>query len=148
MQHGVKIPLQSMLHGKHILKQLKTGNSHQTISSIHQKKQFSDGARGRSSMLLGMNIATQGPFTPSPLNDDQAKIQRLIRAFQDYGHLKAKTNPLDLPGKRPMSVPELQPNFYGFTEVDLDRRFALGPEVLPHFATNEGQFMTLREIIK
>jgi 2-oxoglutarate dehydrogenase E1 component len=103
---------------------------------------------GRSSMLPGLNIATQGPFSPSPLNDDQAKIQRLIRAFQDYGHLKAKTNPLDLPGKRSMSLPELQPNFYGFTEVDLDRRFALGPEVLPHFATNEGQFMALREIIK
>ena len=101
-------------------------------------------------MLPGLNITTQAPFTPSPSpsNDDQAKIQRLTRAFQDYGHLKAKTNPLDLPGKQALSPPELQPNFYGFTEADLDRRFALGPDVLPHFVAKQGPYMTLREVIK
>ncbi|OGE55215.1 hypothetical protein PENARI_c004G11213 [Penicillium arizonense] len=103
---------------------------------------------GRSSMLPGLNIAAQAPFTPSPSNDVQAKLQRLIRAFQDYGHFHAKTNPLDLPGKRPMPPPELQLNFYGFTESDLDRGFALGPELLPHFVAKEGQCMTLREVIK
>ncbi|KAJ5770189.1 uncharacterized protein N7511_002240 [Penicillium nucicola] len=103
---------------------------------------------GPSSMLPGLNMATQAPSMPSALNDHQAQIQRLVRAYQDHGHLKAKTNPLDLPTKVPVSPPELQLSFHGFTEADLDRRFALGPYVLPQFISKMGQSMTLCEIIQ
>ncbi|KAJ5479822.1 DehydrogenaseE1 component [Penicillium desertorum] len=101
-----------------------------------------------SPMLPGMNIATKAPRIPSTAGDcdDQARIQRLVRAFQDFGHQLAKTNPLDLPGKDPS--PELRLEFYGFTENDLDREFALGPQVLPSLKSTNRQYMTLRDILK
>ncbi|KAJ5515916.1 hypothetical protein N7527_007476 [Penicillium freii] len=84
---------------------------------------------GPSPMLPGLKIAARVPLIPSAAGDDQAKIQRLVRAFQDFGHQVAKTNPLDLPDKAP-PPPELQLDFHVFTENDLDREFALGPQVL------------------
>jgi 2-oxoglutarate dehydrogenase E1 component len=103
---------------------------------------------GSSPMLPGLNIATKVPRIPSTAGDcdDQARIQRLVRAFQDFGHQVAKTNPLDLPGKDPS--PELRLEFYGFTENDLDREFALGPQVLPSLKSTNRQYMTLRDILK
>ncbi|OQD62113.1 hypothetical protein PENPOL_c013G09464 [Penicillium polonicum] len=102
---------------------------------------------GPAPMLPGLKIAAKMPLIPSAAGDDQAKIQRLVRAFQDFGHQVAKTNPLDLPDKAP-SPPELQLNFHGFTENDLDREFALGPQVLPYLKSANRQYMTLRDILK
>ncbi|KAJ5497433.1 Dehydrogenase E1 component [Penicillium fimorum] len=101
---------------------------------------------GSSPMLPGLNIAKTPPI-PSIAGDDQARIQRLVRAFQDFGHQGAKTNPLDLPNTA-SSPQELRPDFYGFTENDLDRQFALGPHVLPYFKSANRQYMTLRDILK
>ncbi|KXG53408.1 Dehydrogenase, E1 component [Penicillium griseofulvum] len=97
-------------------------------------------------MLPGLNIDTNALRIPSTVVDDQVRIQRLVRAFQEFGHQVANTNPLDLPGKAP-PPPELLLDFYGFTEYDLDREFALGPQVLPSFKTTTRQYMTLREIL-
>ncbi|KAJ5506806.1 Dehydrogenase E1 component [Penicillium expansum] len=102
---------------------------------------------GSSPMLPGLNIATKIPPIFSSAGDDQARIQRLVRAFQDFGHQVAKTNPLDLPDKA-LSPPELQLDFYGFTEKDLDREFALGPHVLPSLKSATHQYMTLRDILQ
>ena len=44
--------------------------------------------------------------------------------------------------------PELELSQYGFTEADLDKQIALGPGILPHFATGDRKTMALREIIK
>lgn len=44
--------------------------------------------------------------------------------------------------------PELELSQYGFTERDLDKQIALGPGILPHFATEDRKSMSLREIIK
>jgi 2-oxoglutarate dehydrogenase E1 component len=60
----------------------------------------------------------------------------LVRAYQERGHKKAKTNPLDLPSKRDLPPDELRPEFYGLIEADLDREITLGPEVLPQFASD------------
>lgn len=51
----------------------------------------------------------------------------------------------DLDNIRPA---ELELSHYGWSERDLDKVFTLGPGILPHFATEERQTMTLREIIK
>ncbi|KGO47201.1 Dehydrogenase, E1 component [Penicillium expansum] len=102
---------------------------------------------GSSPMLPGLNIATKILPILSSAGDDQARIQRLVRAFQDFGHQVAKTNPLDLPDKA-LSPPELQLDFYGFTEKDLDREFALGPQVLPSLKSATHQYMTLRDILQ
>ena len=73
-----------------------------------------------------------------------------MRAYQVRGHHVAELDPLgildtDLDNIRPA---ELELSHYGWSELDLDKQFALGPGILPHFATEERTSMTLREIIK
>lgn len=68
----------------------------------------------------------------------QDRVDQLIRAYRVRGHLVARLDPLERP--RPHQV-ELDPEFYGFTEKDLDRLFSSrtihGTEVL-----------TLRQILE
>ncbi|KAH7904950.1 thiamine diphosphate-binding protein [Hygrophoropsis aurantiaca] len=82
--------------------------------------------------------------------DDHLKVQLLVRAYQVRGHHVAELDPLgildaDLADVNP---PELELSRYGFTERDLDKQIALGPGILPHFATEDRKTMTLGEIIK
>ncbi|OCH92587.1 2-oxoglutarate dehydrogenase E1 component [Obba rivulosa] len=82
--------------------------------------------------------------------DDHLKVQLLVRAYQVRGHHVADLDPLgildaDLDGTRP---PELELSRYGFSERDLDKQIALGPGILPHFATEDRKTMTLGELIK
>ena len=61
----------------------------------------------------------------------QDRVDQLIRAYRVRGHLVAKIDPLGMP--RP-HLPELDPEYYGFTEADMDRPFSTdtirGPDVL------------------
>ncbi|THH06849.1 hypothetical protein EW145_g3798 [Phellinidium pouzarii] len=94
---------------------------------------------------------------PSSLNplevhllSTQVVVQLLVRAYQVRGHHVADLDPLgildaDLADVKP---PELELNQYGFTENDLDKQIALGPGILPHFATEDRKTMSLRGIIK
>ncbi|KIJ17944.1 hypothetical protein PAXINDRAFT_111700 [Paxillus involutus ATCC 200175] len=82
--------------------------------------------------------------------DDHLKVQLLVRAYQVRGHHVAELDPLgildaDLADVHP---PELELSRYGFTERDLDKQIALGPGILPHFATEDRKTMSLRDIIK
>lgn len=85
---------------------------------------------------------------PSTAFEDRSKIERLVRAYQELGHKKAQTNPLDLPNKRLPPPEELRPEFYGFAEADMEREISLGPQVLPHFISANTASMALGEIIK
>lgn len=72
-----------------------------------------------------------------------------MRAYQVRGHHVAELDPLgildaDLADVHP---PELELSRYGFAERDLDKQIALGPGILPHFATEDRKSMSLREII-
>ncbi|MCC7086997.1 MAG: 2-oxoglutarate dehydrogenase E1 component [Pirellulales bacterium] len=68
----------------------------------------------------------------------QDRVDQLVRAYRVRGHLVAQIDPLGLP--RP-ELPELDPHYYGFTDVDLDREFSTD--------TIEGpQSMTLRRILQ
>lgn len=68
----------------------------------------------------------------------QDRVDQLIRAYRVRGHMIANLDPLGLP--RPVP-PELDLEFYGLTEADMDRPFSTrtiyGPDVL-----------TLRGILK
>ena len=50
---------------------------------------------------------------------DSLRAVMMIRAYRARGHLKAKTDPLNL--EKINEHPELSPEFYGFTEADYDR---------------------------
>ena len=67
----------------------------------------------------------------------QNRVDLLIRNFRVRGHLIAHLDPLDRP--RP-HLPELDPEFYGFTEADMERRFS--SETL-----HRDGALTLREIL-
>lgn len=75
----------------------------------------------------------------------------MVRAYQVRGHRVAELDPLGIldadlaDGVHP---PELELSRYGFTERDLDKQIALGPGILPHFATEDRKSMSLRDIIK
>lgn len=81
------------------------------------------------------------------------KVQLLVRAYQVRGHHKAKIDPLGIrseaePSRLNSAVPrELELSHYGFSEADLDEEFTLGPGILPRFAKDGREKMTLREII-
>ena len=61
----------------------------------------------------------------------QDRVDQLVRAYRVRGHMVANIDPLGMP--RP-HLPELDPEFYGFTEADMDRPFSTdtihGPDVL------------------
>lgn len=51
----------------------------------------------------------------------QDRVDQLIRNYRVRGHMIARIDPLDLPRPHPA---ELDPEFYGFTEADMERRFS------------------------
>jgi 2-oxoglutarate dehydrogenase E1 component len=67
----------------------------------------------------------------------QERVDQLIRNYRVRGHMAARLDPLGIPRATP---PELDPDFYGFGEADMDRRFACE-------AMCGGGTLTLREIL-
>jgi len=61
----------------------------------------------------------------------QDRVDQFVRAYRVRGHMVANIDPLGMP--RP-HMPELDPDYYGFTEADMDRPFSTvtirGPDVL------------------
>src|SRR6516165_12268633 len=67
----------------------------------------------------------------------QERVDQLVRNYRVRGHMAARLDPLGIPRATP---PELDPDFYGFGEADMDRRFACE-------AMCGGGTLTLREIL-
>jgi len=67
----------------------------------------------------------------------QDRVDQLIRSYRFRGHLIARINPLGLKTEYP---PELNPAFYGFTPLDMERPFSC------ETITSEGP-LTLAEIL-
>jgi 2-oxoglutarate dehydrogenase E1 component len=53
----------------------------------------------------------------------QYNVSLMVRNYRVRGHLQAKVNPL---GNPPSSLPELEPEYYGMTDEDLDLLFNFG----------------------
>ncbi|RMZ81314.1 hypothetical protein DV737_g2609, partial [Chaetothyriales sp. CBS 132003] len=96
-------------------------------------------------------VALGPSVEPTSDVSNHLKVQLLVRAYQSRGHHKAKTDPLGIRGEAEAfgySKPkELQPDYYGFTEADLDQEFTLGSGILPRFASENRTSMKLRDII-
>lgn len=80
--------------------------------------------------------------------EDHLNLYALIRSYQIRGHKKAKLDPLGLKSSIDVtqeSVQDLDPEFYSFSQSDLDRVFKLP---LTTFIGGNEQRLTLREILK
>lgn len=80
--------------------------------------------------------------TPAPESEAhmvllQHRVERLIRAYRARGHIQAHLDPLE---QETRYVPELDPQYYGFSDADLDREFYC------ETMRTEGR-LTLRQII-
>ncbi len=62
----------------------------------------------------------------------------MIRNYRVRGHIVARVDPLDVPRAKP---PELDLEFWGFTEADMDRRFSCE-------SMRSGGTLSLREIVE
>ncbi|KAI9136818.1 oxoglutarate dehydrogenase, E1 component [Paraphysoderma sedebokerense] len=95
------------------------------------------------------NFSEPPGIIPSSEIADHLKVQLLVRAYQVRGHHLAKLDPLGINDAdlSPVSPPELEHTYYGFKDSDLDRKFSLGPGMLPGF-TAKTTTLTLREIIQ
>lgn len=67
----------------------------------------------------------------------QERVDLLIRNYRVRGHMEAKLDPL---GRERPGIPQLQPDFYGLTDADLDRRVSS-----EHFSG--ASTMTVREVL-
>jgi 2-oxoglutarate dehydrogenase E1 component len=83
-------------------------------------------------------VATAAAAAEARHHAMQDRVDQMIRAYRIRGHMIAKIDPLELP--RPKS-PELDLEYYGFSETDLERTFS--SETLGGTDT-----MTLREIVE
>ena len=108
-------------------------------------KQLSNGSHSGAIPRTGPSFRPSSLFNPpgrraresdeSPREFEMALLQdrvdQLVRAYRVRGHMIAAIDPLGLPRA---SQPELDPEYYGFTEADLDRPFSTdtirGPDVL------------------
>lgn len=80
---------------------------------------------------------------------EHMKIQLLVRAYQVRGHHLANLDPLRIEhaSTENTNPPELTYQYYGFTDKDLDRKFTLGPGILPALGQTNKE-LSLREIIE
>ncbi|KAK6332719.1 2-oxoglutarate dehydrogenase E1 component [Orbilia brochopaga] len=102
---------------------------------------------GYPSVLPGGHLGGNTDIT------NHLKVQLLVRAYQVRGHHKAKIDPLGIRSESDIAFgknqrpSELDASHYGFTEKDMSTEYSLGPGILPRFAQDGKEKMTLREIV-
>ena len=67
------------------------------------------------------NISRSNKVSKVSVDERQGKVVRLIQAYRNRGHLKAKLDPLGMMERR--LVEDLNIEFHGFSEMDLDEEF-------------------------
>ena len=103
------------------------------------------------SQVIGNGAAARAPASGKALDADALRatctdsIQAvtLIRAYRTRGHLAANLDPLGL--EPPKLQPELQPDYYGFADADLDRPIFLANRLGREVATLRDIIAQLRE---
>lgn len=115
------------------------------------------GLAGNANLIASTPIETSTPSSGSgsgSVDGTLIKVIDLVRNFQSLGHLIADIDPL---GREPTRLggakthPQLTPEYYGFTEADLNRTFNIGVASSPDtqgFLSRSTQPMTLRQLIQ
>ena len=86
------------------------------------------------------NISRSNKVSKVSIDERQGKVVRLIQSYRNRGHLKAKLDPLGMMERR--LVEDLNIEFHGFSEMDLDEEFYTDT-----FNTGKNK-LPLREIVK
>ena len=86
------------------------------------------------------NISRSKTVSKVSVDERQGKVVRLIQSYRNRGHLKAKLDPLGMMERR--LVEDLNIEFHGFSELDLDEEFYTDT-----FNTGKNK-LPLREIVK
>ena len=86
------------------------------------------------------NISRSNSVSKVSVDERQGKVVRLIQSYRNRGHLKAKLDPLGMMERR--LVEDLNIEFHGFSEMDLDKEFYTDT-----FNTGKNK-LPLREIVK
>ncbi len=86
------------------------------------------------------NISRSKTVSKVSVDERQGKVVRLIQSYRNRGHLKAKLDPLGMMERR--LVEDLNIEFHGFSEMDLDKEFYTDT-----FNTGKNK-LPLREIVK
>ena len=86
------------------------------------------------------NISRSNTVSKVSVDERQGKVVRLIQSYRNRGHLKAKLDPLGMMERR--LVEDLNIEFHGFSEMDLDEEFYTDT-----FNTGKNK-LPLREIVK
>ena len=86
------------------------------------------------------NISRNNTVSKVSVDERQGKVVRLIQSYRNRGHLKAKLDPLGMMERR--LVEDLNIEFHGFSEMDLDEEFHTDT-----FNTGKNK-LPLREIVK
>ncbi|KAK4476663.1 hypothetical protein RD792_015823 [Penstemon davidsonii] len=89
--------------------------------------------------------ASTSPGISGQTIQESMRLLLLLRAYQVYGHMKAKLDPLGLE-ERPIPD-DLDLGLYGFTEADLDREFFIGVWRMHGFLSENRPVQTLRAIL-
>jgi 2-oxoglutarate dehydrogenase E1 component len=86
----------------------------------------------------GFDFATlnyNGKSAAASFSADEFKVYNLIIAYRNKGHLIANTNPIK---KRKDRKANLQLDYFGLSDKDLERKFSIGSEIgLPNAKLNE-----------
>jgi 2-oxoglutarate dehydrogenase E1 component len=110
---------------------------------------LSEGNGGPKTQTFAPNLKSWSIFNPPSAHGNgaaveeaatavlQERVDQLIRNYRVRGHMAAQLDPLGIPRSTP---PELDTEFYGLTEADMDRQFASE-------AMCGGGTLTLREIL-
>ncbi|KAL3521051.1 hypothetical protein ACH5RR_019200 [Cinchona calisaya] len=89
--------------------------------------------------------AATSPGISGQTIQESMRLLLLVRAYQVYGHMKAKLDPLGLEQRE---IPDdLDPALYGFSEADLDREFFIGVWRMSGFLSENRPVQTLRAIL-
>jgi len=125
-----------------------TGLSHQSTTQLIEllKQVTGQSVSGKATSYASPSLVPSSP--EEKLVEDHLKLYALIRSYQIRGHKLAQLDPLGIDGRSldvtNEKVQDLTPEFYDFSEADMDRVFKL-PKTT--FIGGDTESLTLREIL-